>query len=168
MKILIPTITAKVFNPHLHPSDAGIVHLDEAFGHFERAVGLWTTLGPPDLQQGVVNALWRYPGGRNSINVLSDMRASTSFTLWGWSDSECEREGTGQSEDLRGKKRNILLRPKLTFAPNGGWTTIRNCGWSFNAGSWMSVLPCRLHHRPPIWTEAWQLGTLPCEEGGVS
>ena len=61
-----------------------------------------------------------------------------------------------------------IICSKLTFAPNGGWTTIRNCGWSFNAGSWVSVLPCRLHHRPPIRKETWQLGTLPCEEGGVS
>ena len=87
-EIWVPTVTAKVLNPHLHPSVAGIVHLDEAFGHFERAVGLWPTLGPPDLQQGVVNALWRYPGRRNSINVLSDdgrplrFLAHPSFFTW--------------------------------------------------------------------------------------
>ena len=78
-EIWVPTVTAKVLNPHLHPSDAGIIHLDEAFGHFERAVGLWPTLGPPDLQQGVVNALWRYPGGRNSSMSFPMMVGLSDF-----------------------------------------------------------------------------------------
>ena len=78
-EIWVPTVTAKVLNPHLHPSEAGIIHLDEAFGHFERAVGLWPTLGPPDLQQGVVNALWRYPGGRNSSMSFPMMVSLSDF-----------------------------------------------------------------------------------------
>ena len=119
-----------------------------------------------------------------AAHLRSDMRASAPPPLWGWGDRECDGEGAGQSENMQGDSPQFaqmivwyflrwnliypqinLIFSQIKLAPEGGWTIFPNCGWTLDAESWMSFLPCHLHHWPPVRTQAWQLGTMPCERG---